>query len=315
MEFGLWLFPSGPLSDLLTAIEVAEDNGVDEVWLGDEGPTGWDPFVVIALSIARTHKIRFGIAVTNPITRHPGVTANTCATLAEASNGRFAMLGFGAGGSLPLGPFGLSTHSPYEAMRNGIALARDVFDGNESPRYRRPEGAVCAPQVELWVGARGPRMNALASAVADGVFLSGIDAYQLPVVAGWARKERQIQVATYITTCPDLEFAFEILPGFLRSLSSGPAASLVAMGLELEDLAEASAQLDVGNPGPARKVMADNVRDALVAVGSPDHIAQLLVSAVRSTEATSAGLALVHRDILADVRVATEAIRQARLLL
>ena len=315
MELGVWLFPSGPLHELLSAIELAEAEGLDAVWLGDEGPTGWDPFVVAALAIPRTARIRFGVAVANPITRHPGVTAMLAATLSEASGGRFAMLGFGAGGSLPLDPYGLRIHEPVETLRNCLATARAVLTGEPSATYQRPPGALSGPEVQLWVGARGPRMNKLASRVADGVFLSGIDSFQLPVVAGWARVERPVDVATYLTACPDPALANEILPGFVRSLSNGPVATIAALEVDPQRLTDAVEQLERGNKDPARELMVGSVCDALVATGSPEHMAKLLVESVRSTAATSCGLALVHRDLQRDVRAAAEAVRLARLLL
>ena len=37
-RFGLWLFPDHPAGVLADVIVAAEAAGLDEVWLGDEGP-------------------------------------------------------------------------------------------------------------------------------------------------------------------------------------------------------------------------------------------------------------------------------------
>ena len=42
-----WLFPEASSAALVDAIVAAEDAGIDELWLGDEGPSR-DPFSVLA---------------------------------------------------------------------------------------------------------------------------------------------------------------------------------------------------------------------------------------------------------------------------
>ena len=49
-----------------------------------------------AWPLLTTNRLRIGTAVTNPVTRHPAITAVAAATVAEISGGRVT-LGIGAG--------------------------------------------------------------------------------------------------------------------------------------------------------------------------------------------------------------------------
>src|SRR5262249_2597646 len=57
-----------------------------------------DPWVGLALAARESARIRLGTAVTNPVTRHPAVTAAAAVTLQVASAGRFVH-GIGRGDS------------------------------------------------------------------------------------------------------------------------------------------------------------------------------------------------------------------------
>ena len=44
---GLWILPDRPVGELLQAVLDSERQGLDEFWLGDEGPAR-EPFSVLA---------------------------------------------------------------------------------------------------------------------------------------------------------------------------------------------------------------------------------------------------------------------------
>ncbi len=79
--FGLWLFPAYPADTLADLVVAAEGAGLDELWLGDEGPAR-DPLVTLAAAAHRTERIRLGVADHQPLPpasgfdrvglRHPG---------------------------------------------------------------------------------------------------------------------------------------------------------------------------------------------------------------------------------------------------
>ena len=52
---GVWMFPEAPAGELVAAIAHGEQLGLDELWLGDEGPAR-EPFSVLAAASQATPK-------------------------------------------------------------------------------------------------------------------------------------------------------------------------------------------------------------------------------------------------------------------
>lgn len=194
---GVWLFPGVAAAALVEAVVAAEELGLDEVWIADEG-VAREPLVVLSAAATRTHRITLAVGITSPVVRHPGAIAASLATLDELSGGR-ARLGLGVGGHLTLEPFGLGVERPVAVLRDAIDTARDVFNRAGSPRYRVPEHAMPARDVPIWVGARGPQMVRMAANRADGLLISGCPPEQIDAIADLARSVAPIQLALYQT--------------------------------------------------------------------------------------------------------------------
>jgi 5,10-methylenetetrahydromethanopterin reductase len=116
-----------------------------------------------------------GTAVTNPVTRHPAITAVAASTLAEISDGRM-ILGIGAG-DRPLLSLGCKP-APVASLEASISAIRSLWAGGtvdvDAPgfalcdaHYRFPPGT----DIPVYVAATGPRMLELAGRIADGVLL------------------------------------------------------------------------------------------------------------------------------------------------
>jgi 5,10-methylenetetrahydromethanopterin reductase len=324
VKVGIWLFPNSTPLELVRSIELAEQLGVDEVWLGDEGPSGWDPFAVCAAAAMRTSTVILGVAVANPITRHPAATALGAMTIHALSGGRFR-LAYGPGGSLPLGPLDLSVTSPVSTMlwaltmSRGVASGKAVADLRPGYSYTPNPDACVVTDLPIWVGARGPRLNAVAGQHADGVFLSGIDRFQLPVVAQWARDARaatvstsSLEVATYLTACMDPTLVVRYAPGFVHALAEGPENSLERLGLTRLEVREASTALTSGDDTLARALMNGDILDSVLATGPASRIAELVRRSAAETAATSCGVAIIGEDPVRDVSGFAEVFRLIR---
>lgn len=152
-----------------------EEAGYDHLWLTDSSLHARDVYVYLALAAAETSRVRLGTAVTNPLTRHPGVTAVSAATVDELSGGRM-VLGIGAG-DRPVEAFGLRP-APVARVEGAIGAIRDLLAGKTLDgwqgglEFRDAHLRVGArPGVEIFLAASGPRMLDLAGAAADGVIL------------------------------------------------------------------------------------------------------------------------------------------------
>jgi len=177
LRLGVWLYPGVPASDLVEAVRVAEQCGLDEVWIADEG-VAREPFSLLSAAAVVTSRITLAVGITSPLLRHPGAIASTAATLDELSNGR-AVLGLGLGGSESLEPFGIHISRPVAQMDSAITVCRGVLDRTAVPGYEPPAHAMPARPVPIWIGARGPQMIRLAARRTDGVFISGCSSPQV----------------------------------------------------------------------------------------------------------------------------------------
>lgn len=195
MNLGIWLYPNAPVHDLVDAVVAADQAGVDEIWIADEG-VAREPIVIFSAAAPLTTRIRMGVGITSPALRHPGAIASSIATLDELNGGR-TMLGFGVGGHESLGPFGITVDRPVALVRDAIRLGRAVLQRTSIDGYEPPDHAAPARNVPIYVGAKGEQLNRLASREADGAFLSGFALDQLAIPVAWARSVRPITVALY----------------------------------------------------------------------------------------------------------------------
>lgn len=163
----------------------AEDSGFDSVWVFDhllfreaQGPSEgiWESWTVLSALAEATDRVELGTLVLCTAFRNPAVLAKMAVTLDEVSRGRL-LLGLGCGWHAPefeaFGiPFDHRVDRFEEALQIILALLRTgradfsgrhhrLRDGELRPRGPRPGGP------PVLVGARGPRMTALAARYAD----------------------------------------------------------------------------------------------------------------------------------------------------
>lgn len=197
MRRGVWLFPSRPAPVLVEAVAVAEQAGLDEIWIADEG-VAREPVAVLSAASCHTQRIQLATGITSPVLRHPGAIAASLATLDELSGGR-ALLGIGIGGDLALEPLGLVADRPVARLREAIDTARGVFEQRPTTGYRPPPHAMPPRPVPIWVGARGPQLVRTAARHADGLFLSGCSPDQLTEIRANADSAGGTSLAIYQT--------------------------------------------------------------------------------------------------------------------
>lgn len=270
---GVWIFPSAPAGALVEAVLTAERLGLDELWLGDEGPAR-DPFTVLAAAAVRTSRIRLGVAITNPYLRHPMALATHAMTVDELSGGRM-VLGLGPGGHVALGPAGVPRTQPLTRVRDALRTVRAVAHGRADAGYAPPAGAFTRPGLRIVVGSRSRGFQELASREADGVFLGGIPEPVLAQTVGWARSVRPVDVTVYGTTAvgDDVE---RVRPQLVMSLADSPAHVHEALDLDRTQVVAAASALAAGDPGPARRLVRDDVLETLVLHGPPEQVAERL---------------------------------------
>ncbi len=306
---GVWFFPELPANDLVASIAHADRIGLHGVWLGDEGPAR-DPFAILAAAATQTTSIELGVGVTNPYVRHPGATAATALTIHELSAGR-VKLGIGAGGQMALGPYGLEATDPVRAVRDAIRVARAVGAGRSTDGYGAPDLAVTEQEVgvplPIFVGARGERLNRLASEVADGAFVAGMPPFRYADVIGWVRSERPVPVELFPSVAFTAAAVEQHRPELIWSLHDTPAEVRERFDLDPVAIGAAATALRAGDPGPARRIVSDDLIGELLLVGSPATVGVELAALARRHQPSAIGLALFQHDLIGGIDMAAEA--------
>jgi len=168
-------------------VEEIEGLGFGYLWLTDSSLHARNCWSYLTLAATRSSRLRLGTAVTNPVTRHPAITAAAAATVDEISGGRL-ILGIGAG-DRPLLALGYPPSS-LATLEAAIAGIRRLWRGEEldlqAPGFTMHGAHLRFPAragIEVFVSASGPRTLELAGRVADGVILLvGL----FPEALGWA---------------------------------------------------------------------------------------------------------------------------------
>src|SRR4051794_17417264 len=173
LAFGVELHEYLDARTNLLEAQLAERLGYDSVWFGDSQLIWRELYVLMGATAATTSRVNIGAGVTNPITRHPAVTASAIATLQELSVNR-TIIGVGVGDSSMI-TMGMKRLTRAELVQF-IDLVRPLCRGEtvQGPagEMRLNFGALekCPPIV---VGASGPKMLHLAGQVGDGVIITG----------------------------------------------------------------------------------------------------------------------------------------------
>ena len=168
-------------------VEEIEALGFDHLWITDSSLHARNPYAYLTLAARSSSRLRLGTAVTNPVTRHPAITAVAIATVDEISDGR-SILGIGTG-DRPLLALGLKPSS-VAALADSIDAIRALLRGDEVEAEHRGFSLHRAhlrfpgrSEIPVFVSASGPRALELAGETADGaILLVGL----FPEAINWA---------------------------------------------------------------------------------------------------------------------------------
>jgi 5,10-methylenetetrahydromethanopterin reductase len=166
------------MSETLALVKEAEGLGFHSFWLS-EGYHSRSAVVratVIALS---TSRIRIGLGILSPHTKHPALLAMDAASLDEVARGR-VILGVGTVKNA-LRKHGFERAGATQVVNEAIDLLKGLLSGQlvhyEGARFRIPSPGsrleLDSPRdLPIYIGATGPAMLRLAGQHADGVLFN-----------------------------------------------------------------------------------------------------------------------------------------------
>ncbi len=174
MRYGVTLQGVYEPSEWVELVKWIEDLGFDNLWITDSSMHAGDCYVYATLALQATSRMTVGTAVTNPLTRHPAITANAFRSLEQLAPGRVAC-GIGVG-DRPLYELGLPM-AKLQTLRDSIDAMRRLWRGEpvegEVGPWRFVSGHLrsAVPEPPVFISASRPKALELTGEVADGLIL------------------------------------------------------------------------------------------------------------------------------------------------
>lgn len=158
-------------------VVAAEEFGYRRAWLYDSPALYGDVWISLALAARRTERIHLGPGVVVPHLRHPVTTAAAIAHLEALAPGRIEVaVGAGFTGRMTMGQRPLR----WAFVRDHVACVQELLRGGEPDWDGAPvamlhsDGFAASRPIEVpfILGADGPKGQAVARELADGVFVT-----------------------------------------------------------------------------------------------------------------------------------------------
>ncbi|MBS1880038.1 MAG: LLM class flavin-dependent oxidoreductase [Actinobacteria bacterium] len=174
MRYGVTLQGVIPPAEFGELAKHVEELGYDNLWITDSSLHAGDVYVYMTTALAATSRLVVGSAVTNPLTRHAGITANAFRSLAQLAPGR-VNCGI-AVGDRPLLEFEMKM-AKLRNLTETIEALRRLWAGEEisgefgSSRFEGAKLLSPAGDLPVYIAASGPKTLTTTGRVADGVIL------------------------------------------------------------------------------------------------------------------------------------------------
>ena len=293
----------------------AEAEGWDGMLVVDSQNLSGDPYVCLGQAATASERLGLATSVTNPVTRHPAVTASSALTLQRLSGGRM-VLGIGRGDSalahLGRAPARLGWFESYLANLQAYLRGEGVaFENAQVPDEAAPlaerlglaHGPATSaiqwigdgPKVPVEVAATGPRVIGIAARQAERVMLAvgtdpmrvawGIDTARAAARAA-GRDPDSLRFGAYVNVVCDDDVA---TGRELGRASTGLFARFSVMYGEVPGPADEQQREVFKNlhdrydmtahgrqGGQQTTALTDDFIDGYAIVGDPDHCAERL---------------------------------------
>jgi 5,10-methylenetetrahydromethanopterin reductase len=158
---------------------IAEDAGFESLWV-TERYFHEETFALLGFLAATTQRLKLGLGVINPYTRHPALIAMASATLDRICNGRF-LLGLGRSDRGVIQErMGIPYGNSRTILQEAVGLVRDLTSGARATttdgHFKLQNVALAIEPIQqplpIYLAAIGPKALRLAGAIADGVLLN-----------------------------------------------------------------------------------------------------------------------------------------------
>jgi 5,10-methylenetetrahydromethanopterin reductase len=269
----------------------AEAVGFDALGIRDHQADGRDAFVRLAVAALNTTRLTLYPAVSNPLTRHPGVLASLANTLQEIAPGRAKLvLGGGDAAASEMGRRGAS----LEEMRQAVLAIRSLLAGEDARFGEGTEVKMLNTSISptpVAVNASSPRMLELAGETADeavpmvGIHRDMVARAREHLAEGAKRAGRKAD-NTPVT------YMMPVYMGDTTEEAQGRARSTLSMWLRRRQRLFGATLTEIGmdippvqGPEDIPAALLPDLCDAMGLVGTPEQCAERLQRFVAETGA------------------------------
>lgn len=287
MQLGIGISEDLPVAAQQQLAVDVEHAGFRSLWTNEA--SGRDALLLCQAWAAATTSLRVGVGVVPLWTRSPAQLAMACATLQEASGGRFT-LGLGVSHPGTMTPWhDADFRKPLTAAAETLRILHQLEAGERadvdgevrsSRRFRLAISPTPPPTTRL-LAAMGPKMLALAGTDADGALLNWSCAPEVAragaavrEAASGAGRPDAPEVATYVrvAVAPDRDAAVAALA---REIAGYAALPAYAAHFERQGFGDAVARVKEAHKAGAddagkAEALGDDTLDAFGWAGTPD---------------------------------------------
>jgi len=284
--------PAVSCAQLVALAQFGEQRGFDVAYMPDQ-TFHRDPYATLAVVACSTSRITLAVGATNPLTRHPAMTARVAATLSEISGGRFLLI-LSAGNQRDLlEPLGLPTGDAATRCREAALTIKRLLSGQtvtyESPTLVMRRVALQMPAllpVPVYLGARGPRVLEAAGEVADGAIIGGLvsDA-GLDFAIGHVRRGaeaagrrfNELEIVNWVTTIVTerkRDFTDAVRPTIAYIVGGAPFEVLDAVRIPRSLILQIKSAYVEGGLQSAAPLVDAGLIDKFTIIGDPGEVAE-----------------------------------------
>jgi probable F420-dependent oxidoreductase len=196
-------FTGLPLHELGPLVRRIDEAGYDSVWSAES--TDFDGLTPLVVAAEHSTRLRLVTGIVNVYTRGPALLAQTAASLASVSDGRF-VLGLGASSNVIVEQWnGIPFHRPLAKVEETVEYLRTVLAGERGAGGFRLASPPDKP-VPIVLAALRDRMLGLAARIADGAFTNFLPLSRAAqVVDAFARPEKELACRFFSMPGPEDE--------------------------------------------------------------------------------------------------------------
>jgi 5,10-methylenetetrahydromethanopterin reductase len=311
------LLPDGPAADLVAAIELADDVGLNTAFVVDE-VYHRDAWLLLASAAARTRRIRLAPGVAHVTLRDPLLAAQSLATLDQLSGGR-AAAAFSVGNLAMLEQFGWDPselhvaprlREAHHVMRAFLDEGRVDFEGRFfSYRGVFSTARPVARRVPLLIGAMGgPLTFRLAGELADGVYAAcSFSSEALHYVVDNVRRGaerasrdwRALELCASLTSAVSEDGESARIAARTKAafyLPSMPRGLIERHGVPFSEVAPINEAFARGDVATALRLTPSDLADRFCIAGTPEEVADKITTEVLPCGINHVALALTDRS-------------------